>query len=126
MKIVQILIALNLCHFLGDYTHLSTNWMLSAIRLGKPLFPILVHAFAHSVLMFTAVWIILDIYMAIVAFCIQLPTHFLIDVLKGRMNGWFPKLQDHSNKFFWYLFGFDQVMHALVIILTSYLVCLYN
>ena len=126
MKIVQVLIALNFCHFLGDYTHLSTNWMLSAKRLGKPLFPILVHALVHSILMFTAVWIILDIYMAIVTFCIQLPTHFLIDVLKGRMNKWFPKLQDPSNKFFWYLFGFDQVMHALVIILTSYLACLYN
>lgn len=52
MKIVQVLIALNFCHFLGDYTHLSTNWMLTAKRLGKPLFPILVHAFVHSILMF--------------------------------------------------------------------------
>lgn len=126
MKIVQILIALNFCHFLGDYTHLSTNWMLSAKRLGKPLFPILVHAFVHSILMFTAVWIILDIYMALIAFCIQLPTHFLIDVLKGRMNGWFPKLKDPTNKAHWYSFGLDQLLYALVIIYISYLVCLYN
>lgn len=126
MKIVQILIALNLCHFLGDYTHLSTNWMLTAKRLGKPLFPILVHAFVHSILMFTAVWIIQDIYMAIVAFCIQLPAHFLIDVLKGRMNGWFPKLQDPTNKWHWVIFGADQTGHQIVIISTAYLVCLYN
>lgn len=126
MKIVEVLIALNFCHFLGDYTHLSTNWMLIAKRLGNPLFPILVHALVHSILMFTAVWIILDIYMAIVAFCIQFPTHFFIDVLKGRMNEWFPKLKDPTNKGHWYSFGLDQTAHQMVIILTSYLVCLYN
>lgn len=126
MKIVQVLIALNFCHFLGDYPPLSTKWMLSAKTLGKPLYPILVHAFVHSILMFMAVWMIQNIYMAIIAFCIQLPTHFLIDVLKGRINGWFPKLQNMENNFFWCILGFDQFLHGLVIILISYLVCLYS
>ncbi len=46
-----ILIGLFICHFLADYTHLSTNWMLNAKRLGKPLHPILIHAMVHTLLM---------------------------------------------------------------------------
>ncbi|MEO6902401.1 MAG: hypothetical protein ABI315_04515 [Bacteroidia bacterium] len=46
-----LLISLFFCHFLADFTHLSTNWMLSAKRLGKPLFPILSHAAVHAALM---------------------------------------------------------------------------
>ena len=46
----------------------------------------------------------------------QLITHFLIDVWKGRMNGWFPALQSPANKWHWIIFGFDQLLHALVII----------
>jgi len=43
-------------------------------------------------------------------------THFLIDVWKGRMNGWFTTLQSPANKWHWTVFGFDQLLHALVII----------
>ncbi|MEO6903286.1 MAG: DUF3307 domain-containing protein [Bacteroidia bacterium] len=46
----------------------------------------------------------------------QLVTHFLIDVWKGRMNGWFPTLQSPTNKWHWMLLGFDQLLHATVII----------
>jgi len=49
-------------------------------------------------------------------FGFQLITHFLIDVWKGRMNGWFPTLQSPANKWHWIVFGFDQFLHALVII----------
>jgi hypothetical protein len=126
MKLIETLLLLNFCHLLGDFTHLSTNWMLNAKRLGKPLFPILIHAYVHATLFFFAVWFIQDIYMAIIAFSIQAPTHFLIDVLKGRMNGWFPKLQDPSNKLHWITFGTDQFGHQVVIIFTAYITCLYN
>ena len=34
MQQTQILIGLFICHFLADYTHLSTAWMLNAKRLG--------------------------------------------------------------------------------------------
>lgn len=113
----QILIGLFICHFLADYTHLSTAWMLNAKRLGKPLFPIFIHAEMHTMLMslvlgwfigFTNDWAYLVIF--------QWVTHFLIDVWKGRMNGWFPSLQSPANKWHWIVFGFDQLLHALVII----------
>jgi hypothetical protein len=113
----QILIGLFICHWLADYTHLSTAWMLNAKRLGKPLFPIFIHAAMHTMLMslvlgwfigFTNAWAYLVIF--------QWVTHFLIDTWKGKMNVWFPALQSPANKWHWVVFGFDQLLHALVII----------
>lgn len=113
-----LLISLFFCHFLADYTHLSTNWMLSAKRFGKSLFPIISHAAVHATLMgivLTLFGIRGDILWQLIGF--QLITHFLIDVWKGRMNGWFPSLQNPANKWYWIIFGFDQLLHAIVIIL---------
>jgi hypothetical protein len=116
----KILIGLFICHWLCDYTHLSTAWMLNAKRLGKPLHPIFVHATVHSFFMgifllffmgYTPLWSLLVL--------LQLSTHFLIDIWKGRMNGWFPSLQNPANKWHWIVFGFDQLLHAIVIIIMS-------
>lgn len=116
-----ILIGLFICHFLADFTPLSTAWMLNAKQLGKPLFPIFIHAAMHTMLMslvlgwfvgFTNDWAYLVIF--------QWVTHFLIDVWKGRMSGWFPTLQSPANKLHWIVFGFDQLLHAIVIILMSH------
>ena len=120
----QILIGLFICHWLADYTHLSTNWMLSAKRLGKPLYPILAHAAVHSLLMGIALTIMgygnilqFDIVDKLIIF--QLLTHFAIDVWKGRMNGWFPAIHSPANKWHWVVFGLDQLLQAIVIILMS-------
>ena len=113
-----ILIGLFICHFLADYTHLSTAWMLNAKRLGKPLHPIFTHAFIHASLML--VFLSLFGLSGSKLFCLftfQLNTHFLIDVWKGKMNSWFPSLQSPANKWHWIVFGFDQLLHAIVIIL---------
>lgn len=124
-----ILLALFFCHFLADYTHLSTPWMLGAKRLGKPLIPIFIHASVHAFLMLVAIKIILiangDFRADIIFYCaaIQLITHFAIDVLKGRMNVWVPVVSNPANKFHWWLFGFDQYLHAIVIIFMTYIIC---
>ena len=131
---ITILIGLFICHFLADYTHLSTSWMLNAKRLGKPMFPIFCHALVHSTLM----WVFINIYFYIhiesynmfdseymtadLLFLFQLITHFLIDVWKGRMNNWFPSLQSPTNKWHWIVFGFDQLLHSTVIIIMSYFI----
>lgn len=126
-----ILVGLFICHFLADYTHLSTTEMLSAKRLGTPLFPILKHALIHTFLMgiflrlfvfgnwhnTEHVYSIFDKVDVLMAF--QLITHFLIDVWKGRMNSWFTDLQNPANKWHWIVFGFDQLLHALVIVWMS-------
>jgi hypothetical protein len=117
---ITTLIVLNLCHWAADYTHLSTGWMLNAKRLGKPFFPILAHAGVHALLFFLAVLALHGIEGALISAAIQLPTHFFIDVLKGRMNGWFPSIQSPSNKFHWWAFGADQFLHQLVIIVITY------
>lgn len=117
----QILILLFICHWLADYTHLSTAWMLDAKRLGKPLYPIFTHAFIHASLMLVLLALVFGLSGLKLAalFGFQLITHFLIDVWKGRMNGWFPKLQSPANKWHWIVFGFDQLLHAVVIILMT-------
>lgn len=116
----KILLGLFICHYLADYTHLSTRWMLSAKRFGKPLFPILVHASIHAILM--SIFLVFFIgftekltYLAL----FQLATHFLIDTWKGRMNVWFPSLQSPANILHWTVFGFDQLLHTIVIVLMS-------
>jgi hypothetical protein len=117
----QILIGLFFCHLLADYTHLSTAWMINAKRLGKPLYPILFHAKVHAILMGAFIKIIgFGWETVIILYTFQLAAHFLIDVWKGRMNGWFPSLQNPANKWHWVMFGTDQFLHAIVIILMSF------
>jgi hypothetical protein len=120
MTQTTILIGLFTCHWLADYTHLSTAWMLSAKRFGKPLSPILAHASVHSLLMglFLIGYCNPNMWTKLVS--LQLISHFIIDVWKGKMNVWFPALQSPANKWHWVVFGFDQLLHAIVIILMSY------
>ena len=99
--------------------------MLKAKRLGTPLFPIFHHALVHATLQLLILKFIVDVELAFIAFLIQLTTHFLIDVWKGRMNGWFPKLQDPMNPYHWYIFGFDQFLHQLVLIGISLLLFIH-
>lgn len=116
-----ILIGLFICHWLADYTPLSNSWMLDAKRFGRPLYPIFTHAFIHSVLMLIVLSLVfgLDGIRLAALFNMQLFSHFAIDVWKGRMNGWFPVLQSPANKWHWVVFGYDQLLHALVIVAMS-------
>lgn len=113
-----ILIGLFFCHFLADFTHFSTPSMLNAKRLGKPLLPILCHAMVHGMLMGLFLCV-MNVPCTPILICLQVVTHFGIDVWKGRMNGWFPLLQNSANKWHWVLFGGDQFLHAIVIVIMS-------
>lgn len=120
---IETLLILNFCHWAADYTHLSTKWMLSAKRFGKPLKPILAHATVHAILFGLAVTFLHGFKGGLIAFSLQLPTHFLIDVWKGRMNVWFEELQKPTNIYHWWVFGADQYLHQAVIIATTYFIC---
>lgn len=113
-----LLIALNFCHLLADYSHLSRPWMLSAKKIGKPLTPILAHAGVHAVLMTIAIrsigWVSPSLLVNL--FLIQLFTHFAIDVLKGKLNVLIPSLTNPINVWHWIIFGLDQFLHQCVII----------
>lgn len=117
---VTLLILLNICHYLADYTWLSTPWMLAAKFQGKPLFPIFCHATVHAILMEIVLFILIkDVNKEVYLFWLQLGSHFGIDVLKGRMNTWFPSLMSTRNVLHWVVFGGDQLLHQIVIILMA-------
>ena len=119
-----LLIGLFFCHFLADFTWLSTTWMLTAKSLGKPLLPIFAHAAVHATLMgMTLLFVNCPFSLWLNLVCFQLLSHFLIDLWKGRMNGWFTIVTSPANKWHWILFGFDQFLHALVICIMYYTAC---
>ncbi|HTF81183.1 MAG TPA: DUF3307 domain-containing protein [Cytophagales bacterium] len=121
--LLSTVLVLNLCHWAGDYTHLSTSWMIKAKQYGKPLTPILCHALVHTVLMGVAMWIMHNKEKALFTAAMQLPTHFIIDVAKGRLNQYKPTLQHPNNRFYWWVFGLDQYLHHAVILITAMGIC---
>lgn len=112
---IKLLILLNICHFLGDFSPLSTSKMLQAKEKGWPLPPIFLHACIHGVLMFSVLIFFVDLKLACYLMAFEITTHFFIDVWKGRMNVWLPIVADPKNKYHWMLFGFDQLLHQVVI-----------
>ncbi len=116
-------ILLNICHFFGDFTPLSTPWMLEAKKTGRPLIPILAHALIHAILhFFIVIFWTMDFNIAICVFTIQLLTHWVIDILKGRMNVWCSISLVNDPIKFWALFGVDQLLHQSIIILEVWFV----
>jgi hypothetical protein len=94
----SLMAVLLFCHFLGDFTHLSTPSMLRAKRTGTAHGWILAHAAVHGVLVGGAVllivrpgsWIVMD------AVVIELVTHFVIDEVRARSGVIWPRLGDSS------------------------------
>jgi len=118
MKNIIILILLFGGHFLADFTPLSSMWMLKAKRYGKPLFPIFCHGLMHGIFTFIILLFsecrIMEILMLTGVMTIS---HFVIDVWKGRLTAAYSKFQNTQNKSYWWLMGFDQYLHAIVIII---------
>ncbi len=112
-----LIFLLLVCHWLADFTGLSTSRMLEAKSIGKPLFPIFLHACTHGFLMMIVLFFYTSISTLIILVIFEVLTHFLIDTLKGRSNVWFPELKDMSKSSFWMILGFDQLLHQIVILL---------
>lgn len=125
---VLFLIGFNFCHWLGDYTELLTHRMLEAKKIGSPG-PIFFHAYIHAVLMSFFCEIVFTYHIpgynpfathytrVDTIFCLQLVSHFVIDMLKGKMNIWYPRAADPSNRIHWKISGADQYFHQLIIII---------
>jgi hypothetical protein len=117
-----LILCLLFVHFLADYTPLSTPWMLEAKRAGRPLEPIASHAAVHMLLclpvllFFSSREHVLELA---VAWWMIGVSHFLIDTLKGRINGWYPPAASPVNKCHWVIFGLDQYLHAAVLVLAT-------
>ena len=84
--------------------------------------PIFAHALTHACFMRLALWVIVPDADWFLPIMFQVVSHFVIDVLKGRMNEWFPALQSPVNKWHWIMFGADQFFHAAAIIIMVELI----
>jgi len=118
---ITLILLLLICHLLADFSPLSTDWMLRAKSKGAPLFPIFVHAGVHAVLMLIVLFFFIPIAFALKLAALQWICHFAIDVCKGKMSVWFPVVANPADKRFWMLFGFDQFLHQLVVLMMAWL-----
>jgi hypothetical protein len=114
---ILLIFLLLLAHLIGDFSPLSTPWMLRAKHTGQPLLPILAHASVHGALMMLVLIFFANIKTVLLLVAFEIGTHFIIDVVKGKMNIWFPKLKEPSNYLHWSVFGIDQLLHQTVILL---------
>lgn len=123
VEYIHVLLILLFCHYLADFTHLSTPWMLKAKSIGDPLLPIFVHSLVHGVLFYVALSFMAGSNAAFLGFVSQITTHFLIDYFKGRLSYYFPNtIGNPAHNFHWLIFGLDQMLHIYVIILLAYFV----
>ena len=119
-QITLLLIALCLCHYLADFC-LTSPSMIKAKADGRNPWPILLHASVHALLIglcllvWGMAWQLLLLLMLV-----ELISHFLIDTGKGRLSANYPLLANQQKKPYWMLYGFDQLLHLLVIVFIWY------
>lgn len=112
-----LLIALLVCHYLADYC-LTLPVMIRAKADGKTYWPIVLHSIVHAalvgvcLLLWSVSWSQMLMLMAL-----EMVSHFIIDTAKGRLSANFPVLADVQRKLYWMLYGFDQLLHQMVIVL---------
>ena len=116
---VYLFVSLLVCHYVADYC-LTTHGMIAAKAKGKPWFPIAGHAAIHAILM-GAVLLAFGIgwKLCVLLSFIQWVSHFIIDTTKGMLTARFPLLADNTRKPFWMLYGLDQLLHLLIIVVMT-------
>lgn len=110
------LIILLICHYLADFCFTSPA-MIRAKADGRNPWPILLHSSIHAVLMGLCllIWgVRMKALILLVLF--ELVSHFVIDTSKGLLTARFPILADQQRKPYWMLYGFDQLLHQLVVV----------
>ena len=111
-----LLISLLVCHYLADFCF-TTPSMIKAKADGRNVWPIMLHASVQTILigLCLLLWEI-EWKLLLLLMLAEFVTHFLIDTAKGRFTSRFPKLADMQQKSYWMLYGFDQLLHLLVIV----------
>lgn len=114
--VVPLLIVLLFCHFFADYCF-TTASMIRAKADGRNPWPIMIHAAVHTGLM--AICLMLwgvSSKLLLIALAVECTTHFFVDWTKARLLVRFPSFADPKHKPYWMLYGFDQLLHQLVIV----------
>ncbi|MBR1725821.1 MAG: DUF3307 domain-containing protein [Muribaculaceae bacterium] len=110
-----LLIVLLVCHYLADFC-LTSSAMIRAKADGRNLLPILLHASIHGALMGICMLFWYVSWKCILAMiALEIVSHFLIDLAKARVTVHFPRLADMRSRPYWMLFGFDQLLHLVVV-----------
>lgn len=116
MKNALLLLTLLVCHYLADFC-LTTPKMIQAKADGRNIWPILLHAGIHALLVGLCLLVFgVSWKLVLLLMLAELVTHFLVDLGKGRLTARFPKLADMQQKPYWMLYGFDQLLHQSVIV----------
>lgn len=118
---VWLLIGLFAAHYLGDFTSLLTPRMLMAKREGGPVGPIALHGAIHGALAALAIGITATPQPGTLALgaAIVLFSHFAIDLARARLLAGAPAFGDASQREFWLVLGFDQLLHGVVLIAAA-------
>lgn len=119
-RLFVICLLLFAAHWLCDWGYAVRPFMLKAKAEGRPWEPIMLHAALHGVAMFLVLVPFTGLAVAWIAAVFELATHFFIDTWKGSMNRWYPVFRDPSRIWHWHLFGFDQLLHAIVILVIAF------
>lgn len=117
-----LILFLLLCHYLADFC-LTSPAMIRAKADGRNPWPIMLHAAIHAglvgicLLCWQTPWKTL-----LLLVLLELVSHFLIDTAKGRLTARFPALADMQQKPYWMLYGLDQLLHLIVLVLIWFFV----
>lgn len=116
-----LLVALLICHYLADFC-ITSQTMIRAKADGRNPWPIAFHATIHAVLIGLCLLVYyVDWKLLLVLMMIELVSHFVIDVLKAQISIRFPYLSDNRHKPYWVLYGLDQLLHQMVVVVIWYL-----
>lgn len=128
--ILAFLLCCFFAHYIGDFTLLSTNWMLrckSAFTGFKDLrnmAGIAAHASVHFVLL-TVTAVLFFGWLGVAFGLINLVAHFFIDCGKPMLTNYLVKKgyggDLPAQRRFWEVMGVDQFLHAATIIIAAYL-----
>ena len=110
----MLFVFLIICHYLADFTHLQSDWMVNG-KKNLSLLPIFAHAGIHAALMLIPLLMWTTVIGALTLAALQFGAHFGIDFAKGFVNKKFTKL--NGTKWEWYIFGADQLAHTLIVYL---------
>ena len=115
-----LLIALLICHYLADFC-LTWPALIRSKADGRNVWPILLHAAVHAVLMGVCLLVFgVNMEQLFLLMSLELVTHFVIDVGKAAVSVKIPLLADIKQKPYWVLFGLDQLLHQLVVVVIWY------
>ena len=121
-----LLIVLLICHYLADFC-LTWPALIRSKADGRNVWPILLHAMVHAVLMGGCLLVFgVNMELTLWLMLLELVTHFVIDTCKAVVSVKIPLLAEVKQKPYWVLFGLDQLMHQLVVVVLWYAAIFYT